>query len=228
MTADDRRDRLASARLYLIATRQPGDDGAALTAVIGRAVSGGVQMVQLRMKGADTAERRAWAGLCRAVIGPEPLLVMNDDLDAVFDADGAPLVDGLHLGRHDAAALGGLAAARERLGPDLLLGTSTRTAAEIEAARAGGADHVGFGAMAGTSTKHDTTPADRDELRRCLAAHPDLPLFPIGGLGPHNLGALRTLGVRRAAVGAAILAADDPCSAARRCRDLLSPGPDGP
>jgi thiamine-phosphate diphosphorylase len=151
------------------------------------------------------------------------LLLVNDDLQALHAADGTLLADGVHLGRQDAAALpGGLRGARARLGTELLLGTSARTLAEVLAAREQGADHAGFGAMASTTTKGDTLRADPAELARCAAALADFPLFPIGGLGLHNLDLVRAAGCRRAAVGSAILQAPDPAAATRALLRALS------
>ncbi|MGQ0552823.1 MAG: thiamine phosphate synthase [Planctomycetota bacterium] len=182
--------------------------------------------------------RRALLRELRAALPADALLIVNDDLEAVFDEHGRPLADGVHLGREDAAALAslesggaeveacrqGLAIARSRLGPELLLGTSTRTLEEVLAAREAGCDYVGFGAMAPTGTKSDTTLASADELRRCLAAVPDaaLPIFPIGGLGPHNLDLVLSAGCRRAAIGSAILNAADPSAVTREILSRLS------
>ncbi|MHC4844682.1 MAG: thiamine phosphate synthase [Planctomycetota bacterium] len=237
MTAD-RHARLARTRVYLVASFPVERAGPALAAVAAaaRATSGAgadvtspgsgrpvVGAVQLRCKDAPTETQRALLLRARQLLPPDTLLLVNDDLDAVFDAIDEPLADGVHLGREDAAAIG-LAAARERLGPDLLLGTSTRTLAEIDAALAAGADHVGFGAMAPSTTKTNTSPADPAELARCLAAHPDLPIFPIGGLGPDTLHLVTAAGGRRAAIGAAIQDASDPAAASLACLNALNAG----
>lgn len=219
--------RLANERLYVIFTPEPTRPQQAWLAALSAAVAAGAGLVQLRLKGASVADRRTWLGRCREALPdagrPGPLLIVNDDVEAVFACDGTPLADGVHLGREDARAGGGLQAARERLGPQLLLGTSTATLAEVEAARRAGCDYVGFGAMATSPTKHDTQPADPEELRRCVAATDPFPIFPIGGLGPANLDRLVALGCRRAAVGSAILDADDPGDAVRQCLELLTP-----
>jgi thiamine-phosphate pyrophosphorylase len=186
------------------------------------AVRGGAGAVQVRVKAAHgTALRRELLRRLRAALGPGVLLLVNDDLDALVDERGAPLADGVHLGREDAAAHGGLARVRQRLGPALLLGTSTRTLDEVLAARAAGADHAGFGALSGSSTKSDTTLADPAELARALAACPGFPIFPIGGLSPATLATVRSAGARRAAIGSAILDAKDPAAAARACLAAL-------
>lgn len=222
---------LDDAFLYLIATA-PAGDPAAWIARIEAAVDGGVDVVQLRAKAADTARRRALLTLLTASRAGRVPLIVNDDLDAVLDDDGRLVAAGVHLGRDDAAELAppgtplarriaaGLDVARARLGPEAALGTSTRTRAEVETAFAAGADHVGFGAMAATTTKSDTVRADPDVLEACTRA--DLgPIFPIGGLDADVITGLARRGVRRAAVGSAILDADDPADAARRCRLAL-------
>ncbi len=230
-----RHERLANTRLYLIATadRAPAPSPDWL-ARVRAAVEGGVGAVQLRQKGASTAVRRVWLDQLRDVVGPEVLLLVNDDLGAVHQAHGALLADGLHLGRADAEALGGhggshaerrhrgLAHARGALGPELLLGTSTRTAAEITAALAAGADHVGFGAMSVSTTKPGAPPARPEELARCLKRFPGLPIFPIGGVNLATLLAWVTLGARQAAVGSAVLQASDPQASAAALSELFT------
>lgn len=217
------RQRLGEARLYLIASLEaPG--ASRLLPRIARAARAGVSLVQLRAKVADTAARRRLLVEARALLPRATLLIVNDDLDALRDAEGRPLADGVHLGRQDAARHGGLAAARAAVGADLLLGTSVATLDELRAALEGGADHAGFGAIAPSATKHDTRAAELSQLAACLRAAPGFPLFPIGGLGPHNLALVTALGCRRAAVGGAILDAPDPAAAARACLAALDAG----
>ncbi len=216
---------LADRRVYLVATTPGGGPGTAAGRAwrerVATAVAAGIDLVQVRDKRGDTATRRAWLAALRAQVGGGARLVVNDDLDACSDDTGRVLADGLHLGRDDAAALGdgdralGLRRARERLGADRALGTSTRTLVEVEAAVDAGVDHVGFGAMAASPTKSDTAPADPEELARCARAYPDLPIYPIGGVTPALLPRLAELGVRRVAVGSAVLDAPDPAAAAR-------------
>jgi thiamine-phosphate pyrophosphorylase len=237
MTAD-RHARLQHASIYLIASlpylgttvgAEPGFSSSGAQIVVGwvdlirRIAASGVGLVQLRVKQAQPNERRLWLRALRHALGPEVLLIVNDDLEAVFDASGQCLADGVHLGREDASRLSsgqaspaalaaGLSRARARLGPSLLLGTSTRSRAEVQTARAAGADHVGFGAMAATSTKPGASVAEPSEL---LAAHrqdPDFPIFPIGGLHLGNLHLVDQMRPRRAALGSALLEAQDPAA----------------
>ena len=231
-----RLERLSDVRLYLIATAD--QTPAASPNWLDRvrcAVEGGVGAIQLRQKGASTAVRRSWLIQLREVVGSKVLLLVNDDLAAVHDAQGSLLADGLHLGRADAEALGGLsgppaerrhrglARARDTLGPDLLLGTSTRTATEITAALAAGVDHVGFGAMSVSTTKPGAPPARPEELAHCLASFPTLPMFPIGGIDLETLPTWLSLGARQAAVGSAVLQAFDPQASAAALAALFTP-----
>lgn len=229
-------ERMARARLYLIASRdfvRLGPPPPEFWRTLSAAAEGGVDAVQLRLKGAETVAVRTALLRAREALPEHVLLMVNDDMSAVHDPTGRPLADGVHLGRADAESVAGsapaggdrvadgLLRARVWLGSELLLGTSTRTAEEIDRAVTAGADHVGFGAMATTTSKDDTSPASLEELTRSLELHPDLPVFPIGGMAPDTLPFVLESGVRRAAVGAAIMDAEDPCAAAAACRALL-------
>ncbi|HEX5011731.1 MAG TPA: thiamine phosphate synthase [Planctomycetota bacterium] len=232
-----RRERLAAAPIYLVATFPLPDIGETLGRVAAAAAAlqadAGAVAVQLRLKEAATEARRALLARARSELPSGTLLLVNDDLEAVFGPTGELLADGVHLGREDAAALSprgvdatartaaGLATARARLGRELLLGTSTRTLAELRTVLAAGADHAGFGAIAASVTKQDTRPAHLVELVRCLEEFPRVPIFPLGGLTPENLGRVAAAGARRAAVGAGILGARDPAAAARACLRAL-------
>jgi len=236
-TVASRRERLAAVPIYLVASFQGPD----ADEVLGRAAAAsavllaeaGAVAVQLRLKDVFTSARRALLERARRELPAGTLLLVNDELEAVFERTGEALADGVHLGREDAAALSprgvdatartaaGLSAARARLGRELLLGTSTRTLAELRTVLAAGADHAGFGAIGASATKRDTKPADLVELARCLAEFPDVPMFPLGGLGPENLHRVAAAGARRAAIGAGILAARDPAAAARACLRAL-------
>jgi thiamine-phosphate diphosphorylase len=217
----DRRDRLRQARLYLIvggpSRERRGAVEAALRSLwsdrVEAAVRGGVEMVQLRWKGAGTAELTAAAIALRQRLRDRALLIVNDDLEAAERSDA----DGVHLGQGD----GSVADARERLGSDRIIGISTHSIAEALAAASGGADYLGCGSMFETRTKPDATlggPALAGEVSRVVT----LPVFAIGGIDARNLAAVLAAGCSRVAVGSAIADASDPESAAREFCDALT------
>lgn len=214
MNGAARRARLASARLYLIvgeaSCRGPWE------AAVARALaSGAVDLVQLREKTLDDAAFVARAARLRALLPPGgPLLVLNDRVHLV----GPCGADGVHVGEDDLPP----EEARRRLGDDLLVGVSTHDPAEVAAAGRRGADHAGLGPCFASHTKAlARRPEGAALVRACLPAA-TVPVFPIGGITPTNVGALVAAGATRAAVGAGVLGADDPAAAAQAIAAVLA------
>ncbi|HEX2701998.1 MAG TPA: thiamine phosphate synthase [Solirubrobacteraceae bacterium] len=187
---------LAAARLYLIA------DARTLERVGPAAVAGGVAIVQLRDGGRDLTRPKARA--LRDRFGEAgALFIVNDDavLAAEIDADG------VHVGQDDMA----VNLAREIVGPERLIGLSTHSKAQIEAAE--GVDYIGVGPVWATPTKPGYAPVGL-ELVRYAAAHARVPFFAIGGINPANAAEVFASGARQIAVVRAIGQADDPRAAA--------------
>jgi thiamine-phosphate pyrophosphorylase len=202
---DNRRERLLKARLYLVCDDQP-------EGFLHRALRGGADMVQLRMKEASDEQvldaARVFAPIC-AEHGA--LFILNDHPELVAAA-GA---DGVHLGQDDTP----VAAARDTVGRDHLIGLSTHTPEQID--RAAGADYIGVGPVHATPTKPGR-PAVGLELVRYAAAHATVPFFAIGGVEPGNVEAVCAAGARRVAVVRALTQATDPERAARVMRDAIT------
>ncbi len=207
-----RRARLASARLYLIC-----DCRRELTALLDAAIDGGVDVVQLRDKRLDEREL-ADAAKTAALVCRERgvLLIVNDHPRAALVA-GA---DGVHLGQADMA----LEEARALAGDELLIGLSTHSRAQIDAASQAASDrrpsYIGVGPVFATPTKPGRPPVGL-ELVRYAAAHADLPFFAIGGIETSNASAVIDAGARRLAVVRAIAEAKQPADAARALRAAL-------
>jgi len=202
----DRHERLHSARLYLVCDEQPDDF---LTAVLGA----GVDIVQLRMKDAGESEMVA-AGQRFARIASEhgALFILNDRPDLV-EATGA---DGVHVGQDDTP----VADARGMVGPELIVGLSTHSPSQIDAAGSVPVDYIGVGPVHATPTKPGR-PAVGLELVRYAAENTGLPWFAIGGISPLNVAAVREAGAERVAVVRALTEAPDPARAARTLREAV-------
>ncbi|QJQ94306.1 MULTISPECIES: thiamine phosphate synthase [Halomonadaceae] len=172
------------------------------------AVRGGVTLVQLRDKQASDAELTDQARRLKAVLaGSGVPLIINDRL-AVALASGA---DGLHIGQGD----GDVAAARDALGPQAILGLSAQTLAQMARLDSAALDYLGLGPVFATRTKRDhAEPLGFDGLATLAAASP-LPAVAIGGLQANHMAQLRDAGVQGAAVVSAICGQDDPEAAAR-------------
>ncbi len=183
----DRRQRLGDARLYLVCDEQPDEF---LAAVLGA----GVDIVQLRMKDASDDEIVA-AGRRFARLAAEhgALFILNDRPDLVA-ATGA---DGVHVGQDDTP----VAEARALVGPDRLVGLSTHSPEQVDAAAGAPVDYIGVGPVHPTPTKPGR-PAVGLELVRYAADHAGLPFFAIGGISPANVAAVRAGGSRARGGGA--------------------------
>jgi thiamine-phosphate pyrophosphorylase len=202
---------LREAGLYLVTDDRLSPE--ARRRVVERALAAGTRVVQLRDKralgGALLAEARDLVARCHA---HDALLIVNDRADVAVAA-GA---DGVHVGQEDLP----LAAARQVVGPDLLVGVSASFVHEAVAAEREGADYVGFGAMFPTGTKSDAEhagPALLAEVRRRVR----LPLVAIGGITAANAPEVLAAGADLLAVVSAISSAPDPEAAARELLRLV-------
>ncbi len=215
-----RRDRLAAARLYLVCDGSPG--GRPLAPVLRAAAAGGVDVVQLREKALDDDELLEVAVAARALCHELGVLLIVNDRPLVAERSGA---DGVHLGQDDEPP----GAVREDLGPELLIGLSTHSPAQVDAA-GDAVDYIGVGPVHATPTKPGRPPVGV-ELVRYAAAHAAAPFFAIGGIDAGNVDTVVAAGARRIAVVRAIADAPEPRAAARRLRDALEraeePGGDG-
>jgi thiamine-phosphate pyrophosphorylase len=179
------------------------------------ALGGGVDIVQLRMKNGSDDEILAAARRCaRACAAHGALFVLNDRPDLVADA-GA---DGVHVGQDDAS----VAEARTIVGPQRLVGLSTHSPQQVDAANRAGVDYIGVGPVHETPTKPGR-PAVGLDLVRYAATHATVPFFAIGGIDAGNLASVRAAGARRVAVVRALTEAADPRHAARELRARLPP-----
>jgi thiamine-phosphate pyrophosphorylase len=182
-------------------------DTADLVARVEAALAGGASAIQYRNKAADPAQRRAQAAaLARVHALRGGLYIVNDDA-ALAAAVGA---DGVHVGEDD----GSVAAARELLGPERIIGISCYD--DFERARAGvaaGADYVAFGSFFPSSVKPGARRPPVALLER--GASLGVPVVAIGGITAENAGVLQRAGAHAVAVISAVFHAADVEAAAR-------------
>ena len=203
----DLRARLADARLYLCtdSRRARGDLPRFLDAVLGA----GVDVVQLREKGleagAELALLEVFADACRR---HGRLLAVNDRADVALAA-GA---DVLHLGQDDLP----VPVARRILGPGPLIGRSSHSPAQADAAAAEpGADYFCAGPVWTTPTKPGRPGTGLGLLAHVADTMPARPWFAIGGISLDRLGEVLAAGATRVVVVRAITEAADPAAATR-------------
>jgi thiamine-phosphate pyrophosphorylase len=203
-----RRERLRTARLYFVCDARPGGEDP--EALLRAALSGGVDIVQLREKQLPRADIERAAGTFRRVCDTySALFIVNDDPDLARACDA----DGVHVGQDDAS----VTAARELLGPDAIVGLSTHSEADIAAANEQAVDYFAVGPVWETPTKPGR-PAVGLELISHAAEHAVHPFFGIGGISPLNAEQVVRAGARRLCVVRAIRDAPNPSVAAEALR----------
>ena len=179
------------------------------------ACAGGAAVVQLRIKHATDGETLAWATEIRRLTRAGGVLFFVNDR---FDLALAAAADGVHLGQHDLPPARVPPEARRRL----LLGRSTHTAAEVEAARSEPVDYVAFGPVFATSSKDaEHPPRGLARLAAAVAASAGRPVVAIGGIDATNAAEVRAAGAVAVAVISAVADADDPVAATRTLADAL-------
>ncbi|MET3922333.1 thiamine phosphate synthase [Arthrobacter sp. UYEF20] len=224
-----------TARLYLCtdARKDRGD----FEAFVDAAFAGGVDIIQLRDKSLEAAEElELLEVLHQAAHRHGRLWAVNDRAD-LASVSGAPV---FHIGQKDIP----LAAARGFLGKDTVIGLSSHSPDQVDAAIAAasgrsGLDYFCVGPVWATPTKPGRAAVGlelvryaAEAIRRAEAAAPGtangtadgtadstadgtVPWFAIGGIDLGNVEQVVEAGARRIVVVRAITEADDPADAAR-------------
>ena len=208
-----RRERLRTARLYFVCDARPA--GESPEALLRAALSGGVDIVQLREKELSRTEIERSASTYRRLCDTySALFIVNDDPELAHACDA----DGVHVGKP-----GEVAAARELLGPDAIVGLSTHGDAEVDAAAELPVDYIAVGPIWETPTKPGR-PAIGLEPVAYAAAHSAHPFFGIGGVDPGNAAEVVEAGAERLCVVRAIRDVPNPEAAAAALRRAFASG----
>jgi len=217
---------LTDARLYLCtdARTDRGDFGDFVDA----AYAGGVDIIQLRDKNLEAAEELELLEVLEAAARRHGRLWSVNDRADIASLSGAPV---LHVGQKDLP----LAPARKFLGNEAVIGLSTHSPEQIDAAIAasrgpGGLDYFCVGPVWATPTKPGRAAVGLDLVRYAATAAgatvdaPQLPWFAIGGIDLGNVEQVVAAGAQRIVVVRAITEADDPAVAARSLLEALDAG----
>lgn len=210
--------------LYLVTGRDLLPQGKAYLESLEEALRGGVTLVQVREKTADTGEILDVARQTKAVCDKYNVPVIIDDRVDVALAMGAA---GVHLGQTDMP----VPVARALLPPGSIIGKTCNSPAHVRAAVAEGADYVGVGPVWGTQTKkvkHPVVgPRGVGEMLEALDGT-DVKAVAIAGINATNVlhclwGAVAPSGrqLDGVAVVSDIMASTDPYASARRLSDAI-------
>ncbi|MEA2450820.1 MAG: thiamine-phosphate pyrophosphorylase [Thermoleophilaceae bacterium] len=214
LSAEERRQRLEAARVYLVI------DAAAAPAVVPEALAGGVDLVQLREKNMTDAEileaAREVLALCEQ---HDALFILNDRPDLA----GMCGAHGVHVGQDDEP----VESVRATVGDEAIVGVSTHSPDQIEAAELSSADYFAVGPVWETPTKAGRPAVGLDLVEHAAARAPGKPWFAIGGIDASRAPEVVDAGARRIVVVRALRDADDPRAAARALRETLEREPVG-
>ena len=186
-------------------------------------IQGGADVVQVRAKNIPSHKRQLLLDtlLPDYVTSGVPLIV-NDDLDVARAYPGIQL--GLHLGQDDLAP----EEAREKLGPDRIIGLSTHSLIQAEAAIELGLNGIinyfAVGPLFSTPTKPDYEPVGLELAQLVKGLNPPVPFFCIGGITKKTLPAVIAAGIQRIVVVSDVLKDPDPAEAVSRFKATLSEG----
>jgi thiamine-phosphate pyrophosphorylase len=206
-----KRKLLNDAKLYLILDRQVNTYDQ-LIEIARKAVSAGIDVIQLRDKKGSAEEIIDFSKSLSEVADDKALVIVNDRVDLAMASYAA----GVHLGQEDIP----LAEARQKMGPDGVIGISCQTLEQAKKAQDEGADYIGFGSVFKTLTKPGRSPMDLDVLKKVIREI-RIPVFAIGGITVENLKLLDVCNVHRVAVCRAICLAVDVAAVVRQFRTSL-------
>jgi thiamine-phosphate pyrophosphorylase len=212
-----RLERLAAARLYFVCDAgRPADE---LDRLLDAALRGGADLIQLRDKDAGDVELIDAAAVFRGAADRHgALFVLNDRPDLAVPCRA----DGIHVGQEDVP----VAEARSIAGPDAIVGLSSHSPAQLDAAHSAPPgsrpDYLSVGPVWETPTKLGR-PAAGLEYVRYARERATIPWFAIGGVDPVTLLELVAAGAERVVVVRAIRDAADPEAAAAELKAQLLP-----
>ena len=211
-------ERFARVRLYVLVTVETGDSDDQILQLTTDCAAGGADCIQLRCKGLDDLRAFNLAGrfvkICRDA---GVLSIINDRADIAIAADA----DGVHIGLDDLPIN-----QVRRLGTKpLIVGLTTHSVEELNAAIAAGADYVGIGPVYSTSTKPSLVAAGIGYVSDAVKILEDTGVghVAIGGINIDNIDAVIQAGAKAIAVCSAVTQSASPadaCKQIKRKQDL--------
>ena len=186
--------------LYLVTDKS--DDVEGFLKTIEDGIKGGVSVVQIREKTAETLDFYNLALKVKEITAKYNVpLIINDRVDVALAIDA----DGVHVGQSDMPC----DVTRRLIGEDKILGVSAATIEEAQKAEKGGADYIGTGAVFPTATKDDAPKITKKDLKDVVDSI-NIPVVAIGGITLENAHELSDTGIAGLSVVSAIMSAENP------------------
>ena len=198
--------------LYLVTDKS--DDVEKFLNTIEEAIKGGVTVVQIREKTAETLDFYNLALKVKEITTKYNVpLIINDRVDVALAIDA----EGVHVGQSDMPC----DVTRKLIGEDKILGVSAATIDEAKKAEKDSADYIGTGAVFPTATKDDAPSITKQDLKDVVDSI-SIPVVAIGGITLENASQLKDTGIAGLSVVSAIMSAENPKKASQNLLNIFN------
>ncbi|WP_295589479.1 thiamine phosphate synthase [uncultured Methanobrevibacter sp.] len=198
--------------LYLVTDKS--DNVEKFLNTIEEAIKGGVTVVQIREKTAETLDFYNLALKVKEITTKYNVpLIINDRVDVALAIDA----EGVHVGQSDMPC----DVTRKLIGEDKILGVSAATIDEAKKAEKDGADYIGTGAVFPTVTKDDAPSITKQDLKDVVDSI-SIPVVAIGGITLENASQLKDTGIAGLSVVSAIMSAENPKKASQTLLNIFN------
>lgn len=198
--------------LYLVTDKS--DDTEKFLKTIEEGIKGGVSVVQIREKTADTLDFYNLALKVKKITEKYNVpLIINDRVDVALAINA----DGVHVGQSDMPC----DITRKLIGSDKILGVSAHNIEEAKKAQKDGADYLGSGAVFPTSTKDNANRITKEDLKEIVKSV-DIPVVAIGGINLDNAHELTDTGIAGFSVVSAIMSSDNPEKSSKELLNIFN------
>jgi len=174
----------------------------------------GVELLQYRNKRASSRELFEASQSISATLSRlakpgsyKPRFIVNDRADIAVLANA----QGVHVGQQDL----NVEEARVIVGPDNLVGVSTHSLEQLDAADKTSADYIAFGPIFPTSSKENPDPVVGLDLLREARQHTQKPIVAIGGITLQRAAEVFRAGADSLAVARDLIASENPAARAQ-------------
>ena len=183
--------------------------------VVEAMIHGGVRVVQYREKHKEKSIREMYEeclAIRKITRKHGVMFIVNDFVDIALLTNA----DGVHVGQDDLP----LQEVRRLVG-HRIIGVSTHSPEQAEAAVAGGADYIGVGPVFETRTKEDVCDPVGFEYLEYAASKVPIPFVAIGGIKAHNIHEVVSRGAESVCMVTEIVGAEDIEGTVRRLGEML-------
>ena len=206
---------LKNRNLYLVTNSDGFESDDKFLDAVAAALSGGVDIIQLREKKSDARRIIQLGHKIRQLTSLyNALFIINDRVDIAKIVKA----DGVNLGQDDVE----IGYARDILGDDKIVGISTHEPKQAIEACKSGANYIGVGPVFETPTKPGRKSVGLRYVKWASENVVDIPFYAIGGINQENVCQVVENGAKNIEVVRAIINANSPKNAALEFKKILN------